>query len=421
VKRLLFVVGLLLLLAALYLWSAQPADSAERIPAPGSYVCAGGDTLSIAGSSAAHLQVDLPSGTVDTLDRAPAATGTLYVSARAGTMLWTKENTVLVQRNGLTRLHGCRSDIDSAHADALPAPPVWFRSPTGPHGYGFTLRYPRTLQIKQPRLHHTRFQYAAPANEPPALTEGFGVSVRLVDRSPHTPLLQFANEQIAETKRVGGALQSPIRDTTHRSREALFWRQESAMGTSVRILAVALGDNVLARVSTSTVGRDTSTYDRVANDLIRSLQFRKRPTRPPSSTTVPLAFLRAPDGPPDRGCDDVVFVPHRVPRTATPLSVALDTLFAIERDSVGPARHFLARTNETLSLDHVYVNEDTAHVYLEGRLSGLRGVCDNPRAKIQIEETARRVSGAKSVVLYRNGTRTALQPGGRGTSPRGGP
>lgn len=193
------------------------------------------------------------------------------------------------------------------------------------------------------------------------------------------------------------------------------------MGASVRTLAVVLDDSVLARVSALSVGRDTSTYDRVMNDLIRSLQFWERPARPPSTTTVPLAFLTAPDDTPDRGCDNVMFIPHRVPRTATPLTVALDTLFAIERDSVGPARHFLARTNETLSLDHVHVDGDTAHVYLEGRLSGLRGVCDNPRAKIQIEETARRVSGAESVVLYRNGTRTTLQPDGRGPSPRGGP
>ena len=421
VKKLLYVAGLLLLLAGVYLWSTQSGDPDVGIPSAGPYVCAGGDTLSVAESSSSRLRAVLPDGTTDTLDRTRAATGTMYGSARDGLLLWARENTVLVQRYGTTRLHGCTPSPDTGRTDRLTAPAVWFRSPTGPHGYGFTLRYPHAFRIEHPHLHHTRFQYAAPSNEPPALTEGFSVSVRLLDRSPDTTLRQFAEAQIAETKQVGGTLQSPVRDTSHRTRDALFWRQESAMGSTVQHLAVALGDSVLARVSTSTVGRDTTTYNRVIGDVVRSLQFRKRPRGPSADTTqVPLAFLNDPDGTPDRGCDDVVFVPHRLPRTTTPLSVALDTLFAIKRDSVGPARHFLSQTNETLSLDRVYVGEDTARVHLEGRLSGLRGACDHPRARIQIEATARRVTGADTVVLYRNGTRTALQPGLRGASPQGG-
>ena len=137
-------------------------------------------------------------------------------------------------------------------------------------------------------------------------------------------------------------------------------------------------------------------------------------------TTVPLAMLVDPDGPPDRGCDDVVFVEHRVPAHEDPLTAALDTLFSMEADSVNGARHFLSQTNETLRFDRAEVDGDTVRVFLTGRLTGLRGVCDNPRARIQIEETARRITGTSGVVLYLNGARTSLQPDGRGRRGDGG-
>ena len=115
----------------------------------------------------------------------------------------------------------------------------------------------------------------------------------------------------------------------------------------------------------------------------------------------------------ERGCGEVVFAHCQVPLTADPLSAALDTLFSIDRGSVGGHRHFLSRTNETLPLRNVSREGAVVEVRLEGRLFGLRGVCDHPRARIQIEETARRVAAVDSVALYLNGTPTDLQPGGR--------
>jgi len=143
-------------------------------------------------------------------------------------------------------------------------------------------------------------------------------------------------------------------------------------------------------------------------------------TPSPDRITVPLAMLVDPDGPPDRGCDDVVFVEHRVPVQEDPLTAALDTLFSIKADSVNGARHFLSQTNETLRFDHAEVDGDTVRVFLSGRLTGLRGVCDDPRARIQIEETARRITGKSGVVLYLDGSRTSLQPDGRGRRGNGG-
>lgn len=137
-----------------------------------------------------------------------------------------------------------------------------------------------------------------------------------------------------------------------------------------------------------------------------------------ASVALPLAMLADPDGRPMDGCDDVVFVTHDVPvsNSARPerLTAALDTLFRIDRDSVGGARHFLARTNHTLTFDRATLTDDTARVFLRGRLTGLRGVCDHPRARIQIQWTARRVAEVDTVEIFRDGRPTRLQPTGRG-------
>ncbi|MEF8941004.1 MAG: hypothetical protein V5A22_14265, partial [Salinivenus sp.] len=99
---------------------------------------------------------------------------------------------------------------------------------------------------------------------------------------------------------------------------------------------------------------------------------------------------------------------------AARLETALRALFALDADSLSGSRHFLARTNETLSLDSTAVVDGVAHICLRGTLTGLRGVCDHPRARIQIEETARALPFVDRVVLYRNGRRTNLTPDGRG-------
>jgi hypothetical protein len=182
----------------------------------------------------------------------------------------------------------------------------------------------------------------------------------------------------------------------------------------------ALDERTVASVASSTTGPDTDSYEAHAQAIRSSLRFWQSGS-PPDTVSAPLAMLRSPTNTPERGCDDVVFVDVPVARSPSLLTTALDTLFALDRDSVGGARHFLARTNETLRLDRAMVVADTARVFLEGRLSGLRGVCDNPRARIQIEETVRRIAGVEGVTLFLNGQRTTLQPDGRGEGPPGAP
>lgn len=107
---------------------------------------------------------------------------------------------------------------------------------------------------------------------------------------------------------------------------------------------------------------------------------------------------------PSRGCDKVVMVSQQIPSTSAPLTAALNALFAISTTTVNGWFNFIPRTSGTLQFDHATVVNGTANIYLTGSLSGLAGVCDDPRTEIQIEETAKQFSTVQNVQLYLNNT-----------------
>jgi len=112
----------------------------------------------------------------------------------------------------------------------------------------------------------------------------------------------------------------------------------------------------------------------------------------------------------ERGCDRVVLVPVTVATTSAPLTAALQALFRLSTTTVSGFFNYIDRTNETLSFDRVTILNGTANIYLTGSLSGLAGVCDDPRAAIQIEETALQFATVNKVQIYLNGTATTLTP-----------
>lgn len=112
----------------------------------------------------------------------------------------------------------------------------------------------------------------------------------------------------------------------------------------------------------------------------------------------------------ERGCDRVVMVPFTVATTTRPLTAAMQRLFALSTTSVNGLFNYIDRTNETLAFDRATITNGTANIYLTGNLSGLAGVCDDPRAQIQIEETVLQFPAVSRVQIYLNGTPTNLTP-----------
>src|SRR3989344_5488451 len=138
-------------------------------------------------------------------------------------------------------------------------------------------------------------------------------------------------------------------------------------------------------------------------------------TTTPATSTVMIAVLDTAgtsSGKP-RACDKVILVPRTVATTTAPLTAALQNLFAISTTSVSGYFNYIARTNATLKFDRATVANGTANIYLTGSLSGLAGVCDDPRASIQIEETALQFGTVQRVQLYLNNATTTLIPSQR--------
>jgi hypothetical protein len=406
-------VGTVLLLVAAAAWGCGRGEPASSPSAHTLYACSDEAHVRTTAVGTDTLRLTLPSGATSLLARRPAASGTLYAAPSHEVALWTKDRSAVVYRAERPLNVGCVAVPDSQAqvGGASDSGRAWFRSPALSGGYSVTMRHRRDADVAVPAADRVRVRYVGPANEPPALTDGFTVTIRIHEGvGGEAARAAFVERSIASTARVGGEVLRPPRDTTFQSRPALWWRQESAMGGTVTHWAVRLDGRSMATVATSLVGTDTAAYRRRIRALRRSLAFGRRPATATDSMTVPLALLARPDGSPERGCDDVVVVPRRVPCTDDPLTAALEALFALPHDSLGGARHFLVRTRKTLSFDRARRVRDTAHVYLTGALSGLRGVCDNPRARIQIQETARRAARADTVVLYLNGTRTQLRP-----------
>jgi len=110
----------------------------------------------------------------------------------------------------------------------------------------------------------------------------------------------------------------------------------------------------------------------------------------------------------------VVMVTRTIPATTAPLTAALKVLFTEKENSVPSTEYnFIARTSDTLAFDRTTIEDGTANIYLIGALSGLSGACDDPRAQIQIEETALQFSTVQRVQIFLNGTPTNLTPSQR--------
>lgn len=138
---------------------------------------------------------------------------------------------------------------------------------------------------------------------------------------------------------------------------------------------------------------------------------------PPVATTRIKIALMDPEknqGTKERGCDAVVLVDREVPATTQPLNAALRELFAETDLWINGLYNFISKTRDTLLFDRAEVESGTARIYLTGRLTGLAGVCDDPRARAQIEETALQFPTVERVEIYLNGSSTTLTPDLRG-------
>ena len=158
--------------------------------------------------------------------------------------------------------------------------------------------------------------------------------------------------------------------------------------------------------------RHLSKTEKAVAPVITSNEVTAPVETPVTVDTVKIAVLDTGNvtANPMRGCDRLVLVDQDITPTATPLTAALEKLFSIESEDVDGWFNYIDRTNDTLTFDSVSVASGVASVYLSGSATGFAGVCDDPRPRIQIEETALQFDTVDSVQIYLNGALDDLAP-----------
>lgn len=102
------------------------------------------------------------------------------------------------------------------------------------------------------------------------------------------------------------------------------------------------------------------------------------------------------------GCgDEVVAVKRDIPATTAPLTAALNLLLGEKNQYYGESGLYNALYQSNLSVGSITRNGSDWTVRLNGTLQ-LGGVCDNPRVKAQLQQTALQFPTVESVTFYIN-------------------
>ncbi len=103
------------------------------------------------------------------------------------------------------------------------------------------------------------------------------------------------------------------------------------------------------------------------------------------------------------GCNDsIIGVDRTIPVTQGVLTAALNELFSLHERNYGQSGLYNALYQATLKLEAAAVINGRAIINLTGKLTR-GGVCDDPRIKAQIEETALQFVTVRTVAVTING------------------
>jgi hypothetical protein len=117
---------------------------------------------------------------------------------------------------------------------------------------------------------------------------------------------------------------------------------------------------------------------------------------------VNVALIALDDGGPVGCGDSIVPVEVEVEPTQTPLTAALNALFAIDEEFYGQSGLYNALHNSDLSVEGIDIEDGEATINLAGELS-LAGECDDPRVAAQLRQTALQFSTVDEATFYLNG------------------
>lgn len=283
--------------------------------------------------------------------------------------------------------------------------------------FDFSVAHPPEASVRSegPSQRHIKFTFLGPENATGEITDGFTFTVSTYENVTST-LQSFAKQQ-ANSNPVADSV-SEVKQVSIGNKAGYRYSTQS-LGT-IQHFVFGHSNNRAITASYNVSDPNNQGYERMVRTMLDSLQLTAIDGGDEAGSGVvneiQLALLDTDlqnNEEPEQGCDRVAMVTRDIEPTQAPLTTALESLFSLERTNVQGFHNFIAKTSDTLSFDHARVQNGVAHVYLNGELSGVAGVCDNPRARIQIESTALQFPSVESVQIYVNDEPTDLQPSGR--------
>lgn len=287
---------------------------------------------------------------------------------------------------------------------------------------------PGDASVRSEGAGRIKVQLLGPLNQPDTeVTDGFTMTLARNDSAASYASAREYAESVIERTRSGSDNQivTELEERDVNGMEAYRYSYRGVLESVVTEYVFLPQAETGYRASYSIQDPENRGYEDVVFTILESLELGSgtRGGGVPVHTSVQIALLDFPasgeaytkesDGP-QRGCDRVVLEERSIEPTTAPLTVALEELFSLDEENYNGWQHFIAQTNDTLSFDRATVENGVASIYLEGELTGLSGACDNPRAQIQIEETALQFDTVREVVFFLNGEQTDLIPDERG-------
>jgi LysM repeat protein len=127
-------------------------------------------------------------------------------------------------------------------------------------------------------------------------------------------------------------------------------------------------------------------------------------TQPPPAATMPVNIYMIAIGGGSMGCgDQAVAVRRDIPKTDAPLTAALNLLLAQKSQYYGESGLYNALYQSNLRIGNITRSGTDWTISLVGTMQ-LGGVCDTPRVKAQLEQTALQFPTVKTVRYLINGT-----------------
>lgn len=335
-----------------------------------------------------NLLLTIPGGSEYQLKAIESDSGNRYRN-QSQTEFWEQGDEAVVKVEGVTLYTSCIRSVDNGGLGRYGQPSDWttWQSSVQLNQYFINLSYPQGTVV-------TELDSAVILEN---LEKNTGFTMQVVLNSGLVVPANIAAEHNTDPDII-----------RFNGNEAYSYAIRNDANEVEQILDIILDENTWAKVVYS--ASDDRFTTQAIGALLNSVYFSQEEVSnddnniAPEVSKIKLAFLQDAAGSSEFGCDDVAMIERDILPTTKPLTAALELLFSIDEEVVAGANHFIASTNNTLQFDRAIVIEGVAHIYLSGALSGVVGVCDNPRAETQIIQTAKQFDTVDEVVLYLNGT-----------------